>query len=175
MDDRKKDPDPFKREALFPDSLYAHGKSEYVTGGKPDVPCILCAIRDGDPKVRTHRLYQDEMAFIILNLYPFNPGHMLISPTRHVERWRDLSDEEVAKIMKLVKKAEDVLEREFGCTSFNFGVNEGKFSGASIDHLHVQLIPRFKSELGFIDTVGKARAMVFSLEQVQEKLKGKFP
>ncbi|MBN2153372.1 MAG: HIT domain-containing protein [Candidatus Lokiarchaeota archaeon] len=166
--------DPFKKEALFPGSLYARGKSEYVTGGKPDVPCILCAVRDGDPAVRSHVVHQDGVAFIILNLYPFNPGHLLISPTRHVERWRDLADGEVARIMGLVKQAEDVLEREFGCTSFNFGVNEGKFSGASIDHLHVQLIPRFRSELGFIDTVGRTRAMVFSLEQVLEKLKGKF-
>ncbi len=166
--------DPFKEEALFPDNLYAQGKSEYVTGGKPDVPCILCAIRDGNPAVRTHRVFQDSKAFIILNLYPFNPGHLLISPTRHVERWRDLTDEEVSKIMGLIKKAEGVLDREFGCTSFNFGVNEGKFSGASIDHLHVQLIPRFRSELGFIDTIGKTRAIIFTLEQVQEKLKGKF-
>jgi diadenosine tetraphosphate (Ap4A) HIT family hydrolase len=166
--------DPLKKEALFPDSLYAQGKSEYVTGKKPNVPCILCAIRDGNPDVRTHKVFQDSKAFIILNLYPFNPGHMLISPARHVERWRDLTDEEVGKIMALVKKAEDVLDREFGCNSFNFGVNEGKFSGASIDHLHVQLIPRFRSELGFIDTVGKTRAIVFTLEQVQEKLKGKF-
>ncbi len=174
MDDKKEDSDPFKAEALFPDSLYAQGKSEYVTGGKPDVPCILCAIRDGNPAVRTHKVYQDDMTLIILNLYPFNPGHMLISPTRHVERWRDLTDDEVVRIMALVKQAENVLESAFNCTSFNFGVNEGKFSGASIDHLHVQIIPRFKSELGFIDTIGKTRAMVFSLEQIQEKLKGKF-
>ncbi|NMC06429.1 MAG: HIT domain-containing protein [Candidatus Lokiarchaeota archaeon] len=166
--------DPLEKESLFPRSLHALGKVEYVTGKKPDVPCILCVIRDGNPAVRTHKIFQDDKTFIILNLYPFNPGHMLICPARHVERWRDLIDAEVARIMALVKKAEDVLEHEFGCTSFNFGVNEGKFSGASIDHLHVQLVPRFKSELGFIDVIGKARAVIYTLEQVQEKLQGKF-
>lgn len=166
--------DPLKKESLFPDSLYAQGKAEYVTGKKPDVSCILCAIRDGNPDVRTHKIFQDDKTLIILNLYPFNPGHLLICPTRHVERWRDLTDDEVARIMALVKKAEDVLEREFGCTSFNFGVNEGKMSGASIDHLHVQLVPRFKSELGFIDVIGKARAVIYTLEQVRDRLNGKF-
>nr|MDO8113294.1 HIT domain-containing protein [Candidatus Sigynarchaeota archaeon] len=165
--------DPFKDDALFHENLFARGKSAYVTGKKADVPCILCAIRDGAKEIESRKLYQDAILFVILNAYPFNPGHLMIMPCRHVERWRDLTQDETVKIAEFIKKSQDVLEREFGCTSFNFGVNEGPFSGASIAHLHVQVIPRFKSELGFIDVVGKTRAMIYTLDQVHEKLKEK--
>jgi diadenosine tetraphosphate (Ap4A) HIT family hydrolase len=165
--------DPFKRESVFPDSLYAQGKSEYVTGHRPKVDCLLCAIRDGNPDVLTHKLYQDHVVFVILNLYPFNPGHLMVMPCRHVEKFRDLTDSEHAKITEFIKKCQALLEKEFGTTSFNIGINEGQFSGASIPHLHFQIIPRFKSELGFIDVIGKTRAVIYTLEQVHEKLKGK--
>ncbi|HME51929.1 MAG TPA: HIT domain-containing protein [Candidatus Lokiarchaeia archaeon] len=161
----------FKDDALFPDNLYARGKSVYVTGGKPDVPCILCAVRDKEIESRV--LYQDDIVFIILNSYPFNPGHLMIMPSRHVERWRDLTDEETTVIVAFIKKTQELLENEFGCQSFNFGVNEGPQSGASISHLHVQVVPRFKSELGFIDVIGKTRAVIYTMDEVFEKLAGK--
>ena len=165
--------DPFKEDALHKKNLYAPGKSAYVTGKKPPVPCILCAIRDGSKDIEAKNLYQDNLIFVILNAYPFNPGHLMIMPCRHVERWRDLTQEETLKIVEFIKKTEDLLEREFSSTSFNFGVNEGPVSGGSIAHLHVQVIPRFKSELGFIDVVGKTRAIIYTMDQVYEKLKGK--
>ncbi len=165
--------DPFKDDSLFPDNLFAQGKAAYVTGRKASVPCILCAIRDGAKEIESKKLYQDGTVFVILNVYPFNPGHLMIMPCRHIERWRDLTQEEMVKIAEFIKKTQILLENEFGCTSFNFGVNEGAFSGASISHLHVQVIPRFKSELGFIDVVGKTRAVIYTLDQTYEKLKGK--
>jgi diadenosine tetraphosphate (Ap4A) HIT family hydrolase len=163
--------DPFKDDALFPDNLHARGKSAYVTGPKPDVPCILCGIRD--KQIQSWILYQDDILFVNLNAYPYNPGHLMIMPCRHVERWRDLTDEETTAIVAMIRKTQDLLENEFGCQSFNYGVNEGPLSGASINHLHVQVVPRFKSELGFIDIVGKTRAVIYTMEQVYEKLAGK--
>ena len=165
--------DPFKDDALFKHNLYAKGKSSYVLGNKPDVDCILCAVRDDDARVVVKKLYEDEIAIVMLNLYPFNPGHSLIVPCRHVERWRDLNEGEVKVITSLVGKVQDLLESELGATSFNVGMNEGPCSGASIDHLHVHVVPRFKNEIGFIDNVAKTRAVIFNIDELHDKLKNK--
>lgn len=162
--------DPFKEDSLFKENLYAQGKSRYVLGAKPDVGCILCAVRDDDPRVVIKKLHQDEACFVILNLYPFNPGHLMIVPSRHVERWRDLAPAEVAGVTSLVGEFQGILERALGATSFNVGLNEGPCSGASIDHLHVHVVPRFRNEIGFIDNIGKTRALIFTIDEVHEKL-----
>lgn len=163
--------DPFKDDALFPENLHARGKSVYVTGPKPEVSCILCSVRD--KQIESRILYQDDIVFVILNAYPFNPGHLMIIPSRHVERWRDLTEEELSAIVAFIKKTQDLLESELGCQSFNFGVNEGPQSGASINHLHVQVVPRFKSELGFIDVIGKTRAVIYTMDEIYKRLAGK--
>ncbi len=166
--------DPREDEALFKQNVLAAGKSAYVMGkSKPAVECILCAVRDDNPSVVSKKLFQDEQAFITLNLYPYNPGHLLIVPTRHVERFRDLTDQERQAIVGLIAKAQDALQSQLGCIGFNTGINEGPGSGASIAHLHVHLVPRFNNELGFIDIIGKTRAMVYSADEIVEKLKGK--
>jgi ATP adenylyltransferase len=133
----------------------------------------LCRIRDDDPEIETRKLYQDDTVFVILNAYPFNPGHLMVCPSRHVERLRDMTSEETSALFEMVKKSQAMLEHEFSSTNFNVGINEGPFSGASIDHLHVHVVPRWPRELGFIDTVGKVRAIVFTMDEVYEKLKGK--
>ncbi|MHA1892861.1 MAG: HIT family protein, partial [Promethearchaeota archaeon] len=117
--------DSLKNDALFKDSLYASNKAEYVRGKKADVECILCAIRDNNSKISTYKLYQDDDLFIILNMYPFNPGHLMLVPTRHVEKWRELNEKEIFKINKFLKKTQDVMEKVFQCNSFNVGFNEG--------------------------------------------------
>ncbi|MBD3187112.1 HIT domain-containing protein [Candidatus Bathyarchaeota archaeon] len=170
----EKDEDKLKREAVFKKNLFARGKADYVQGNKPDVECIMCAIRDHDPDVKACILYQDKDLFIIPNIYPYNPGHLMIVPADHVERMRDLSKELTQKITGFIKQAQDVLEEQFGCTSFNIGINEGPHSGQSIKHLHVHLVPRFKSELGFLDVIGNTRAVIYTIDDIYRMLEGKF-
>ena len=165
--------DDLKDEAVFPENLYAMGKSDYVTGNRPNVDCILCSIINNEEGIVSKELYRDDKIFVTLNIYPFNPGHLMVIPLRHIERWRDLDAGEKKQIMAMVERCQIMLEEEFGTTSFNIGMNEGPVSGASIKHLHVHVVPRFPRELGFIDTIGKTRAMVYTIDQVYEKLKDK--
>ncbi|MHA1369938.1 MAG: HIT domain-containing protein [Promethearchaeota archaeon] len=165
--------DKFSDDALFKSNLHAIGKSKYVTGKRPDIYCILCGVRDDSDKIVSKKIYQDDVIFITLNLYPFNPGHLMIVPCRHVERWRDLHDIEISRITEYLKKVQDLIQREFNTGSFNVGFNEGPFSGASITHFHLHVVPRFKNELGFIDIIGKTRSVIYTVDEVYSKLKDK--
>ncbi|MHA1683830.1 MAG: HIT family protein, partial [Promethearchaeota archaeon] len=152
-------------DPLFKDNLIARGKAKYVRGEKPDVECILCAVRDDNPAVEAKTLYQDDTILVTLNIYPFNPGHVMIIPCRHVERWRDLSINETQKLIEFTRKSQEILEVKLGAKSFNVGFNEGPHSGQSIKHFHLHVVPRFKNELGFLDIIGKTRAVVYSIDE----------
>ncbi|MHA1340311.1 MAG: HIT family protein [Promethearchaeota archaeon] len=160
-----------EEESLFKKYLQAQNKLDYVQGTKrPKVNCILCEIVKGSDKVENLKIYQDNLAFICLNLYPYNPGHLMICPVRHITDFRELTDEEILHIMNLIKKCEDMLAEIYNPTGFNIGLNQGSFSGASIAHLHFHLLPRFKSELGYIDIIGKTRVVVEGVYSVYNKL-----
>lgn len=168
------DEEELKENALFKSHLHAQGKLDYVKNKKTGGPCIFCKLQSGEEEGSTGKLYQDDDIFIVLNAYPYNPGHLLIIPNRHVSQFADLEKREVEKIMDYLKRCQVLLKKELGCQGFNVGFNEGEFSGASIaGHFHLHVVPRFKNELGFIDIIGKTKAVLYSLEDVYKKLKGK--
>jgi ATP adenylyltransferase len=155
--------------------LFNTEKLKYVTGRqKPDVDCILCAVRDRSEKVSSLELYRNGLVMATVNLYPFNPGHLMIFPLRHVEDITDLSAEEAAAVHELTVKTVSLLREEFNPTGFNLGYNLGKSGGASISHIHQHIVPRYDNELGFIDVLGGARIMVVDPNEVMERLKKRF-
>ena len=92
---------------IFEKWLQALGKLEYVTGKeKPKVECILCAIRDDDKRVKSLKVYQDNLNFIVLNLYPYNVGHAMVCTTRHVAKYIDLTKEELIRAIRFMVAAE---------------------------------------------------------------------
>jgi ATP adenylyltransferase len=154
--------------------LFNTEKIEYVHGKKPDVNCILCALRDNIEEVRSLELYRDELAIITVNLYPFNPGHLMIYPSRHIEDITELTDEEAADMHRLTLKAITIIREEFNPSGFNIGYNIGHGSGASIAHIHQHIVPRFNNEIGFIDVIGGARVFVVDPVSLLERLKSRF-
>jgi ATP adenylyltransferase len=114
------------------------------------------------------------MVMATVNLYPFNPGHLMIFPVRHVEDITDLSSGEAAAIHDLTVKTLRMLREEFHPTGFNVGYNLGKSGGASICHIHQHIVPRYDNELGFIDVLNGTRIMVVDPGEVMERLKKRF-
>jgi ATP adenylyltransferase len=156
---------------MFEKWLRALGKLDYVQGkARPDVDCILCSVRDNDERVVSLKIYQDTLIFISLNLYPYNPGHLMIVPNRHVQRFSDLTKEELINLSMTIKGLKLFIDELYAPKGYNIGINQGKEAGASIEHLHIHLVPRFGSELGFIDIVGKTRVLPEGLESVKQKL-----
>ena len=116
-------------------------KLSYVRGKKPDVGCILCAIRDDNKRLPRLVIKRNEHLIVSLNLHPYSPGHMMIFPLRHLTDIRELSSEEVIEVFRLQKQAMSALEAVYGSPGFYIGYNIGASSGASIEHLHCHVIP----------------------------------
>lgn len=144
-----------KRELLFVPS-----KSQYVRGKRPDVDCILCAISRGDRKVDNLVLAGDRLVFLTLNLFPYNPGHLMVVPRRHVDDPRALTPAERRAMDRWTDRALDALDKAHAPHGYNIGYNLGRDAGASISHLHLHIVPRYCNEIGFIDIVGGARVHV---------------
>lgn len=159
-------------DVRFPSYILVPEKADYVRGERPKVDCILCAIARGDPAVESLVVYRGGGFMVVLNKYPYNPGHLMVFPERHVEGIEDLNGEEVKQLFTLVQKAVRLLKEVYNPHGFNIGVNQGRAAGASIQHLHVHVVPRYLGELSFIDLTG-SRVIVENLKTTLEKLKAK--
>jgi ATP adenylyltransferase len=106
-----------------------------------------------------------------LNLYPYNPGHLLIVPNRHIIRISEITKEESIHIFRTIQGLQNLLNDLYSPHGYNIGVNEKKVAGGSIEHLHFHLVPRYGNELGYIDIVGKTRVVVEGLDSVMKKIK----
>lgn len=130
----------------------------------------MCSIRDNDPRVEHLKVYQDDRLFIVLNLYPYNPAHMMVVPIRHVTKFYELSKEEIVYCTRAVQGVQLMLNDIYSPKAFNIGINQGRSAGASIEHLHFHVLPRYDSELGYIDIFGNSRVVPESISSVKEKI-----
>ncbi len=141
-------------------NLFVPDKMAYAKGRRPAVECILCEVAAGRDTVQRLEVYRESGFIVSLNLYPYNPGHLLIFPERHVEHPSALSDAEVLAMHRLEMLGMRVLDELYSPDGYNIGMNVGEASGASIRHLHVHVVPRFRRELGFVDIIGGAKIIV---------------
>lgn len=141
--------------------LFAWDKLAYARGReRPDVPCILCEVvarRDTVTRLEVHR---QEGFVVTLNLFPYNPGHLMVFPERHLVDPRGFAAEEVLIRQRVVSRCMDVLDRLYQPAGYNLGNNVGAAAGASIAHWHEHVVPRYASEIGFMEVVGGARVVV---------------
>jgi ATP adenylyltransferase len=145
-------------------------KMKYVKGPRPD-GCILCLIRNRSPEVVDLTVYAGDLFTVSVNLYPYNPGHLMIFPNRHLEDVRDYSSEEEQRVTELTRKFLSVLDRTHQPSAFNVGYNMGAVAGASIDHLHLHIIPRYPREIGIADLVAGSRVLIEDPRVTQERIK----
>lgn len=154
--------------------LFNTEKIKYVKGVRPDVDCILCAICRHDPRVKDLTVYRGRLLSVALNLYPFNPGHLMIFPNRHVCSLSELTAEEAVEMHRLLALSISIIDREFSPSGYNAGYNIGRGSGASIPHLHQHLVPRYDNEVGFLDVLSGTRVIVNDPLEVLDKLSEAF-
>jgi ATP adenylyltransferase len=154
--------------------LTAHHKLAYARGQRPKVDCILCAIRDHNTEVDSLEVFRDELFFISVNLYPYNPGHLMIVPLRHICFPTELSNDEALHLHHLQSRALGAIDQLYQPPGYNIGYNLGSAGGGSIDHLHLHLVPRFRNEHGFMASIGQTQIMVESVTEMVEKFKGFF-
>jgi ATP adenylyltransferase len=145
---------------------------EYIESHRDDDGggCVFCALLE--PGAEPHRVLERRpLAFVTLAKYPYNPGHLLILPTRHVADIEELSDDEASGINGLLRTSVSVLRARTGAQGFNVGLNLGRAAGAGIpDHVHWHVVPRWNGDTNFMPVVGGTRVLPELLEQTYEKL-----
>jgi ATP adenylyltransferase len=153
--------------------LWSPWRLAYVTGTGGAVACIFCeaAERDDDPLVVDRGVH----AFVILNLYPYNSGHLMVVPRRHVATLAGLTADELAEIMLLTQRSEIALTRVYQPQGINVGINLGRPAGAGIaDHVHVHLVPRWTGDTNFMSVVGNVRVLPEEVHQSADRLRPVF-
>jgi ATP adenylyltransferase len=144
----------------------------YIEGDRPDEACLFCEMltrADGPDNLILHR---GQQAFVLLNRFPYNNGHMMVVPFRHLASLEDLEPTEQAEMMALSSQALGVLRKAYGADSFNLGVNIGGSAGAGIvDHVHVHVLPRWAGDTSFMATTAETRVIPESLESTYQRLR----
>jgi len=117
-----------------------------------------------------------QTAFVVLNLYPYNSGHLLVCPYRHVADYTDLTPQEVAEVAELTRVAMRVIRAVSAPAGFNLGMNQGEVAGAGIDaHLHQHVVPRWRGDANFLPVVARTRAMPELLADTRARLAAAWP
>jgi ATP adenylyltransferase len=139
---------------------------------EPGGGCVFCSI----PETKAERvLARDELAYVVLNKYPYNPGHVLIVPIRHVGELEALTGDENAALQSLLQRAIVALKRTADPGGFNIGLNLGRLAGAGMpEHLHWHLVPRWGGDTNFISTVGETRVLPELLADTYRRIKPGF-
>jgi ATP adenylyltransferase len=153
------------------DILTAHGRMEFITSEKPE-GCVFCrdSIRD-----ENLTLYDDGCVSIMMNKYPYNTGHILIVPNRHIANLEEVTAEERVKIFEELAVAVKILKKVLNPEGFNIGINLGKAGGAGIaDHLHLHIVPRWNGDTNFMTCVGDTRVSPEDVNVTCQKLKPAF-
>ncbi len=156
--------------------MFSPWRMDYIRGGgSGGERCIFCIADEErrDPERLVLGVYANTVA--ICNRYPYNNGHVLIAPRRHVADPALLSGEEMREIMSLVALGTKAISAEYSPRGFNVGMNLGKTAGAGIvDHLHVHLVPRWEGDTNFMTSILATRVLPESLEQTHRRLSALF-
>ena len=116
-------------------------------------------------------LVRGRVAYVILNLYPYNNGHLMVVPNRHVPNLASMAPDELAELMQLTRRSEIVLNEAYKPQGINVGINLGRPAGAGVaDHLHVHLVPRWNGDTNFMTVVGNVRVVPEALDATKAKL-----
>jgi ATP adenylyltransferase len=145
-----------------------------VTGGTSTAACIFCEAGDpgADAPLVVHR---GTHAFVILNLFPYNNGHLMIVPRRHIAALAEATPDELLELITLTQRAEIVLADAYSPHGLNVGVNLGKAAGAGVaDHLHIHVVPRWNGDTNFMTVVGTVRVLPETLDATAAKLRPLF-
>ena len=146
----------------------------YVSGATAPGGCIFCnALSAGDDRTLLV-LQRAPHAFLILNAYPYLPGHLMAAPRRHVGAVAEATPEELAEVMRLVGVATRALAAEYQAQGFNIGMNQGRVAGAGVeDHLHVHVVPRWAGDTNFMPVLGDVRVLPEALETTWQRLRSR--
>jgi Diadenosine tetraphosphate (Ap4A) hydrolase and other HIT family hydrolases len=160
------------------DQVFAPWRIEWVEREEqnPDVDCVFCAFRDADADRENRVVARSERSFVLLNNYPYNPGHVMVIPHTHTGEYGDLDEETLLDHAQLKQRTFAALEAGMKPNAFNAGLNlGGSAAGGSIDdHLHTHVVPRWEGDTNFMPVVSDTQVIVEAVENTYERLHAAF-
>jgi ATP adenylyltransferase len=161
------------------DRLWSPWRYEYIASGSADSEasgCVFCKLRDDPDKDEANFvIHRAAHSFIVLNIYPYISGHLLIVPYEHVGELDAAKKETTDELMDLTKRCQTALREAYQPTGFNIGMNLGRSAGAGIvGHIHIHVLPRWTGDTNFMSTVGNTRVIPEDLATTYQKLHEKF-
>ena len=157
--------------------IWAPDRYDYVKDASKDIEeeCIFCAkpaAEDDEANLIVHR---GEHSFVILNLFPYTNGHLMVAPYDHIGRLQEMPAETLAEMMALAQRGMDRLESVYQPHGYNVGFNQGRVAGAGVEHhIHMHVVPRWAGDNNFMPVIADTKVMPQSIEQSYEALKGAF-
>ena len=156
------------------DRIWSPWRHSYVTRSEESRDCVFCVAQSID-EGRQLIVHEGRLAYVILNKFPYNSGHLMVVPHRHVAQLTALEDAELGEMAKLTQLSERVLTEAFTPQGINVGMNLGRPAGAGIvDHLHIHLVPRWNGDTNFMTVVGEVRVLPEELPRTAERLRPLF-
>jgi len=154
------------------DHIFAPWRMAYIAVSKNQDGCIFCDFPKEQNDEERFILFRGESCFVIFNIFPYNPGHLMVAPYRHTSEYEGLCDVELLEMHRLAGKCVSVLKKAMNPQGFNLGVNLGKVAGAGFDdHLHLHIVPRWNGDTNFMPVFSDVRVVAECLADTYKKMK----
>jgi ATP adenylyltransferase len=151
--------------------LWTPWRLAYITGADAATGCVFCQAQDS-PEGDGLIVFRGRACFVILNLFPYNNGHLMVVPNRHVASLAEAMPEELAELIELTRRAEIALAEAFAPHGMNMGINLGKPAGAGVlGHVHMHVVPRWNGDTNFMSVVGQTRVLPEELPVTAARLR----
>jgi ATP adenylyltransferase len=154
--------------------IWAPWRVQYIRNPNPG-GCIFCDKPQENKDAENLIIYRGKLNFIIMNAFPYNPGHLMVVPFRHIGKLEDLTSAERNEHYEIVSRVVGVMREVNKTENFNVGMNLGRVAGAGIaDHIHTHIVPRWNGDSNFMPVIGETRVISESMQDIYQRLKAQF-
>ena len=155
--------------------IWSPWRYKYIASADREPGCVFCRAAGGDDDRASLVVHRGLLNFVILNLFPYTSGHLMIVPYEHGASLAESPAETTSEMMELAKRSQRALEAEYSPDGFNIGMNLGRSAGAGVaDHLHLHVVPRWAGDANFVSIVGETRVLPEDLPTTYDRLKRHF-
>lgn len=155
------------------DYLWTPWRYAYVSAAEKAAVCVFCELANLGDDERAHIVHRGKYCFVILNAFPYTPGHVMIVPYKHLDELQKLAPEAAHEMMRLSQLMESVLRELYHPDGINLGMNIGKAAGAGIaGHIHMHVLPRWVADANFLSVVGETRILPETLDMSWKRIRG---
>lgn len=157
------------------DHIWSPWRYKYIASVNREEGCVLCRIDREHKDVENYVVHRARLNFIVLNLFPYTSGHLMIVPYEHQASLAEVAEATTTETIELAKRAQLALDSEYHPDGFNIGMNLGRNAGAGIaDHIHLHVVPRWSGDANFVSVVSETRVLPEELATTYERLKKHF-